>query len=104
MKKLLLSIAAVVALSATASAQTPGTQPIVASSGAGCNNCGAAPVAAPMPAYGYGYAPAPTKHSFLGRLFTRNRPVNTLPVATGGQLAFPQNPFVRSPRDFFMYD
>jgi len=27
-----------------------------------------------------------------------------LPVATGGTLVFPQNPFVRSPRDFFMYD
>jgi hypothetical protein len=31
-------------------------------------------------------------------------PPQTLPVATGGTLVFPQNPFVRSPRDFFMYD
>jgi hypothetical protein len=32
---------------------------------------------------------------------------NTLPVAdprNGGQLVFPQNPFVRGPRDFFMVD
>jgi hypothetical protein len=27
----------------------------------------------------------------------------TLPVATSGTLVFPQNPFIRSPRDFFMY-
>jgi hypothetical protein len=32
------------------------------------------------------------------------RNVNVLPIATTGQLAFPQNPFVRSPRDFFMYE
>jgi hypothetical protein len=35
--------------------------------------------------------------------------VNTLPVVdarsgNAGQLAFPQNPFVRGPRDYFMWD
>jgi hypothetical protein len=34
----------------------------------------------------------------------RYRNAQVLPVATGGTLVFPQNPFVRSPRDFFMYD
>jgi len=33
----------------------------------------------------------------------RAQNAQVLPVATGGTLVFPQNPFVRSPRDFFMY-
>jgi hypothetical protein len=39
-------------------------------------------------------------------LFGGPDPANAqpLPVATQGTLVFPQNPFVRSPRDFFMYD
>lgn len=35
----------------------------------------------------------------------RERNAQTLPVAQGGgTLVYPQNPFVRSPRDFFMWD
>ena len=45
-------------------------------------------------------------HKFDKRkgLLNDQRDATTLPVATGGTLVFPQNPFVRSPRDYFMYD
>ncbi len=40
---------------------------------------------------------------FGGRNRTAQGVVN-LPYATGGTLVFPQNPYVRSPRDFFMWE
>lgn len=107
MKKVFLSLAAVVALHATASAQAPTFSPVpapVVATGGG--SCGQAtiPQAGPVMGYGYGGYAAPSRPSFFGRLFKKNLPVNNLPAAQGGQLAFPVNPFIRSPRDFFMMD
>jgi hypothetical protein len=57
-----------------------------------------------------GYPGGMPHSGFLSGLFKNHGsgrnggPPQTLPVATGGTLVFPQNPFVRSPRDFFMYD
>lgn len=45
-----------------------------------------------------------TNHGHGKRMFGADpNQAKVLPVATGGTLVFPQNPFVRSPRDFFMY-
>jgi hypothetical protein len=113
MKKLIFTLAAVAALAlsaGTASAQAP-------------MPAGPVPAGVPMggPAYGPMYGgyygggySSGHGHGFglLSGLFTnhghhgKNGPqnVNTLPVATGGTLVFPQNPFIRSPRDYFMWD
>ena len=99
MKKILLSLAAVAALAVTAdraSAQTPA--PVVASS-SGCNNCSSS--SSRIGGFGlfsgHGLFSSRGGHGFFGSGKTPPPP-----QATGGQLAFPQHPFVRSPRDFFM--
>ncbi len=64
------------------------------------------------PGYGYGGHGFLKHTGFLSGLFCNHggarggdpRNVNTLPVASGGTLVYPQNPFVRSPRDYFMWD
>jgi hypothetical protein len=100
MKKFLFAVAFALSFYATSNGQTP----VVATGGGNCGQNVVAPQSGPyMPAYGYGYA-APPKAGFFQRLFKKNLPTNTLPAAQGGQLAFPVNPFVRSPRDFFMMD
>jgi hypothetical protein len=113
MKKLLLLAAAVAALLVTtkpAAAQypAPGGQP-------GCAQCG------DPGAGGYGYGGFMGKGKSFGGgwiggklhgLFTNHGGgggPQTLPVAdprsgNGGQLVFPQNPFIRGPRDYFMWD
>jgi hypothetical protein len=68
---------------------------------------------------GYGFGMGGVAHGgFLSGIFTNHghkyekrkgfgddpRNVNTLPVAAGGTLVYPQNPFIRSPRDYFMWD
>jgi hypothetical protein len=112
MKKLFFSLAAIAALTVSAgsaSAQAPAP---------------AGPVPPGGPAYGPMYGGYYDGGSGMGHgghglglfsgLFTNHghkydkrkgqQNVNTLPVATGGTLVFPQNPFIRSPRDFFMWD
>lgn len=105
MKKFLLSVAALVALSATASAQYPPQYPPQGGGygpeAGGCANCDNGR------SHRFGLHPAirrlfaPSSHNAGG--YGRNAP-NMLPAAQGGQLAFPVNPFIRSPRDFFMMD
>jgi hypothetical protein len=43
-------------------------------------------------------------HGFLHGYFHKNPPKGPPPAATGGTLVFPNNPFIRSPRDWFMSD
>ena len=73
--------------------------PVVASSQPGCSTCGSGEAVTSK--HG-GF------HPFLRKFFgIGGGPAErqTLPTAQPGQgqLAFPQNPFIRSPRDFFMY-
>ena len=103
MKKLLLSIAAMAAFAATANAQQPGCQD--------CNQGGGG--------YGYGGFLSSKKAGLFGGgmfsgLFTNHgsafgKQKQQIPVVdprggNAGQLVFPQNPFIRSPRDFFMWE
>jgi hypothetical protein len=112
MKKLLLSMAALAALAVTGgSANAQGPAP-------GCQDCSQG-----SGGYGYGYGfggfmPQIKKPGFFSGgmfsgIFTNHGSVfgggqrQQIPVAdprNAGQLVFPQNPFVRSPRDFFMWD
>ena len=101
MKKLVLTLSALVVSAGISAAQDPS---------AGRPN---GPV---MPAPGYGgYAGAGVGghgfgFGFLSGIFSNHggghgaRNAQMLPVATTGQLVFPQNPFIRGPRDFFMYE
>jgi hypothetical protein len=43
-------------------------------------------------------------HGFLHGYFHKSQPKGPPPAATGGTLVFPVNPFIRSPRDWFMSD
>lgn len=126
MNKLIFTLAALTVSVATASAQAPmpaGPAP------AGCPTAGA-PAYGPMyggPVYdGYnggghgfglgGHLKGGIGHTgFLGGIFCNHggfrgrggdpyANATPLPVASGGTLVFPQNPFVRSPRDYFMWD
>ena len=104
MKKIFLTVAALTALllvTDNAVAQGPGGfpggTPAFAPSDPGCAQGGEAG------------ANSTGLHPVLRRLFglsrvTKKEKVNYLPVAQGGTLVFPTNPFIRSPRDFFMYD
>lgn len=42
--------------------------------------------------------------NLLGKIFGKERGGPAPDVANSGTLVFPQNPFTRSPRDFFMMD
>lgn len=95
MKKLLLVIGAAVALAVPASAQSP----VVATSN--CNNCAQAAPTGPVVSSGYATPSVGRKFGFFG-IFGGSGKVPPPPPAMGGQLVFPQHPFVRSPRDFFM--
>lgn len=100
MKKIMFAVAAVAALAwASPSAAEP---PALS----GCP----APVGA-----GMGLHPGLPHHGagggFLSSIFRNHGPTKDsrrtfqmLPVATTGTLVFPVNPFLRSPRDFFMWD
>ena len=44
------------------------------------------------------------KPNLLGKIFGKNRGGPAPDVAQGGTLVFPNHPFARSPRDFFMLD
>jgi hypothetical protein len=110
MKKLLLSMAALAALAVTggsANAQYPAP---------GCQDCGQG-----GGGYGYGGFLSSKKAGFFSGggffsgIFTNHGSMfgggqkQQIPVVdprggNAGQLVFPQNPFVRSPRDFFMWD
>ncbi len=116
MKRLLLAFAAIAAVglsaeSALAQGPPPGFAPgPVAQAGSGEHMYGGHAHGVPMGGPGrYGMGGT----GFLSRLFTnhtqgtrqqRTRNAQMLPTAQGGTLVFPQNPFVRSPRDFFMWD
>ena len=107
MKKLLLSMAALAALAATggsANAQGPGP---------GCQDCSQGSVGGGYGGFGYGGFMSSKKSGFFSGIFTNHGSMfgggqkQQIPVVDprmGGQLVFPQNPFVRSPRDFFMWD
>ena len=120
MKKLLLMAAAVAALAVTAqpaAAQYP-AGPVVPAGG--CTQCDGGSGYGGYAMGGYGFGLKDKLHGgWLGGklhgLFGSHggggggRNVNTLPVVdprsgNAGQLAFPQNPFVRGPRDYFMWD
>ena len=119
MKMLLFSLAAVAALAVTArpaAAQYPApgmypagpVVPATFTSGSSCAGCDG----------GYGMGLGGKLHGglfgfgLLHGLFGNHGGgggVRTLPVVdprsgNAGQLAFPQNPFVRGPRDYFMWD
>ena len=111
MKKLLFGLAAFAALlvtAAPAAAQYPapgygyGYAPQ-----AGCQDCGG------DPGHGWGFGIKDHLFGKLHGLFGNHggggRNYNTLPAVdprsgNAGQLAYPQNPFWRSPRDYFMWD
>jgi hypothetical protein len=108
MKKLLFGLAAVAALMVTArpaAAQAPAPGYGYGAPQTGCQDCGG------DAGHGWGFG---LKDSLLGHLHGLfgshgGRTINTLPVVdprsgNAGQLAFPQNPFVRGPRDYFMWD
>lgn len=118
MKRLLFAFAVVSALvlsaeSARAQAPAPGCAPGPTSAGLmpGPSNYGGT-----MGYGGYGghvkYGMGGTgllsgifsNHPHGGSRQDKIRNAQMLPVAQGGTLVFPQNPFVRSPRDFFMWD
>jgi hypothetical protein len=115
MKKTILAllVGAAMAFGSSASAQQPMPPhtagylgaPAIQAGGGGCNSCANGAGAGA----GYGQ-PLAFKRLFLSHPFFGlgggRTPPQTLPVAQQGmgQLAFPQNPFVRSPRDFFMMD
>lgn len=107
MKKMLFALAAVAALmsmAGSASAQAPAAP---APAGPAPANC---PPNGGQTSGGYGVPGIGAPFGLLHGIFCNhggrggNRNVNTLPVATGGTLVFPQNPFIRSPRDYFMWD
>ena len=129
MKTLLFSLAAVAALAVTAgpaAAQYPGPSPygpvIPATYGysggygsPGCVNCdgGSGYGGWGLGGFGLKEKVAGKLHGFsLFGLFGNHGGgggPRTLPVVdprsgNAGQLAFPQNPFVRGPRDYFMWD
>ena len=110
MKKFLLMVAAVAALVVTAQ-PAAAQNPAQAAQAGGCAQCG------DPGSSGYGYGGMMSKGKSFGGgwfggklhgLFTNHHgnggSPQTLPVATGGQLVFPQNPFIRGPRDYFMWD
>lgn len=129
MKKIMFAVAALIAMSVSAgsaSAQVVATAPT-----GGCSTC-AQGAPAYAPAYGGGWAahgyglphlgshlhnPTYGWHPAFGQIANshktlldriagigRNTHAPTMEAAQGGTLVFPQNPFIRSPRDFFMYD
>ena len=135
MKKLLYSLAALVALAVTAgsaSAQYPGPSPYgpvvpATFSQPGCVGCdsgfgfgghgfgGYGFGGHGLGGYGFGLKDKLSGHGWLGGkllgIFSNHGGggPQTLPVVdprsgNAGQLAFPQNPFIRGPRDYFMWD
>jgi hypothetical protein len=124
MKALVFSLAAVAALAVTArpaAAQYPAQGPYGPVQQAGCAQCDGGSGYGGYTSGGWGFG---LKDKLGGGwiggklhgLFGSHgggggggRNVNTLPVVdarsgNAGQLAFPQNPFVRGPRDYFMWD
>ncbi len=105
MKKLLLTLAASAALIGTASAGEPVTS-------GGCSTCGTSTshgFGHKLKGWGFGLGIKGHSlgHGKLGGGFGGGfGGAGGMPgqYATGGQLAFPQNPYIRSPRDFFMTD
>jgi hypothetical protein len=116
MKKLLFSVAALAALAVTArpaAAQSPTPGPVTQ---AGCQQCEGG--SGGYGGYGHGLGLkdkvfhgwwfGDKLHGLFGNHGGGGGP-RTLPVVdprsgNAGQLAFPQNPFVRGPRDYFMWD
>jgi len=109
MKKLVYTLAAVGALAVSAdraAAQGPPPGPIVSTTTGGCSTCGSS---GGKLFGGHGHGHGLTlfgKPLGLFGLFGGGGGVDPRAEgragATGGQLVFPQHPFVRSPRDFFM--
>ena len=126
MKTLLFSLAALAALVVTAgpaAAQYPAPSPygpIVPAtfSQPGCVNCdgGYGSGGWGLGGHGFGLKDKLSGHGWLGGKFLgifhnhgagggpRTLPVVDPRSGNAGQLAFPQNPFVRGPRDYFMWD
>lgn len=122
MKKFLFALAALVATTAAASAQGPGYDPnlmpaghahggmvhggFAHGGGYGHPGIGHGGVGLPKPGlFGGFFGGIFTNHKGgfgKGRYHDRVNNATMLPVATSGTLVFPQNPFIRSPRDFFM--
>ncbi|HEX3151080.1 MAG TPA: hypothetical protein VHR66_23575 [Gemmataceae bacterium] len=104
MKKLLLVAAAVAAL--MVSAKPAAAQAPAQAGQAGCAECNDPGAGG----YGYGGFMGKGKSGWLSGklhgLFSNHHgnPPQMLPTGTGGQLVFPQNPFIRGPRDYFMWD
>jgi hypothetical protein len=112
MKALLFTLSAVAGLmvsTGSAMAQMPAGGPVVPASASFVHPGHGMGFSHGM-GFGHGMGGHGMGHSgFLSGLFSnhghpwdRRGPGTTLPVATTGTLVFPQNPFVRSPRDFFM--
>lgn len=129
MKRMIAAAVAVLGLAAMASAQTPhGPLQGVAAPGCGTPGCGAAPVGWGAPAGGcrdcdpkFGVNPFFKKLMFwkkdtscgtCGRLLggckggncagmPAGGAFNPYPGGVPGTLVFPQNPYIRSPRDWF---
>jgi hypothetical protein len=110
MKKLVYTLAAVAALTVAAdraAAQHPAPGPIVSTTTGGCSTCGhtgGGHFGGKLFGGGHGLTLFGKPLGLFGlfggggvdpRAEGRN-------AAMGGQLVFPQHPFVRSPRDFFM--
>ncbi|WP_020468724.1 hypothetical protein [Zavarzinella formosa] len=132
MKKLMFALAAVIAL--TASAGSASAQVVAAGPTGGCSTCAqGGPEYAAAPGYGYpqagghlhsavyGVRPAisrllephkafidkiafPGNHKGMGHGGNQGPYGPTMEAAQGGTLVFPQNPYIRSPRDFFMWE
>ena len=103
MKKLFLSAAAAIALTAgSASAQAP-----AAPAPAGQPGCAQCEDPGTGSGWGFGLKSKGWLSGKLHGIFSNHhggRPPQVLPTAQGGQLVFPQNPFIRGPRDYFMFD
>ena len=117
MKKLILTIAALIVTGGIASAQDsgPGSCPPPGPGGPVYGGYYGPGFGVPTPSvggFGFGFFGGGgifSNHAgpFGGGRRGRDRGpqnVQVLPIATTGQVVFPQNPFVRSPRDYFMYE
>lgn len=132
MKKIMFALAALIAM--TVSAGSASAQVIASAPTGGCSTCAqgapsyAGAYGQPYAGHGHslglphlgGHMHNPTYgfHPAFGRIMDSHRTLfdriagvgrnvpngPTMEAAQGGTLVFPQNPYIRSPRDFFMWE
>jgi hypothetical protein len=111
MKKLVYTLAAVAALTVAAdraAAQQPAPGPVVSTTTGGCSTCGHSG-GGKLFGHGHGLTLFGKPLGLFGLFgggggYDARAEGRNAVMGGAGQLAFPQHPFVRSPRDFFMME